>query len=728
MVRPTKKKKVAEKKVAEKKISGDAKAVLSRAKAKTSRSKASSSKTTTPRVKNTKVSNSTLPKPPTGPSTEQGNPSDATDSHDATPSDSGVSIAAPPSLRVPPEHVLCHAPWFNDIVSGASELHLAVLQGSMETLERMLRTSPDIVDSVSLVLSILLVDAEMVQALLSCADKRYESLEKNDSSRTGSYSALEWAYLAQEPEIVRLVANAMEQRASCDDVNESGGAGESSGEDVMVISSADSESLQKSYELNGVLLEFSSTLPEALRLLCRAIGCSEGSFKTESSLGLLTAVRARSYSLSSKLLSANVDPNSYTKEGTCPLLEACRLGWVEGAQLLLNYGAKADSEDAQGVTPLIVTGMLPPDKGACHLARALMDALVDGIAKSDQDDKIGEYIEKYGKEDQKNVAHHVCKQGCPLLLEYLLECLGTDDEVWDALDSQGRSPLNEAEEREQKDARFSSTFKIWKRCKVLEQAYPPGVTGEVRNGGAGKGNGKVIHAANKSGVGPAPYAYLDHAVEGHSRHGGARIEWSGESLTHSLCGKGICSGRRSNKAKYECHSRCLCLAATCEHRNVQSGFSLNLEVWYTGPEKKWGVKTKVDIPKGAFVFEYAGEIVTGEELRKREEEVSEGKGSFYYFELDVKNASDKNYCVDASRSGNASRFLNHACDPWSNLEGVHVFTTHRDHKLPILAFFAKRDILKDEELTINYGPKGPMCKCACKAPNCKYANTESHYR
>lgn len=55
-----------------------------------------------------------------------------------------------------------------------------------------------------------------------------------------------------------------------------------------------------------------------------------------------------------------------------------------------------------------------------------------------------------------------------------------------------------------------------------------------------------------------------------------------------------------------------------------------------------------------------------------------------------------NFCVDANKYGNCSRFINHLCD--ANLYTIRVFTDHRDPRFPTLAFFSVKEIAPLEEL------------------------------
>lgn len=79
------------------------------------------------------------------------------------------------------------------------------------------------------------------------------------------------------------------------------------------------------------------------------------------------------------------------------------------------------------------------------------------------------------------------------------------------------------------------------------------------------------------------------------------------------------------------------------------------------------------------------------------------------------------YTLDARMQGNIGRFFNHSCDP--NAFVQNVFIESHDLRFPIVAFFAKRPIEADDEITWNYNYKmgsieGRYLECTCGAPNC----------
>ncbi|XP_046845823.1 uncharacterized protein LOC124439604 [Xenia sp. Carnegie-2017] len=164
---------------------------------------------------------------------------------------------------------------------------------------------------------------------------------------------------------------------------------------------------------------------------------------------------------------------------------------------------------------------------------------------------------------------------------------------------------------------------------------------------------------------------------------------------------------------YECNMKCKCWS-TCRQRVVQHGINVALQLFKTA-EKGWAVRTQELIPKGTFVCEYIGEVLTDSEANQRDDDS-------YLFDLDLKGQSAL-FCLDAKFYGNITRFINHSCDP--NILPVRVFTDHQVKCCPRIAFFAARDIYPYEEICSNYGEKFWTVKkseffCLCKTSKCKY--------
>lgn len=165
---------------------------------------------------------------------------------------------------------------------------------------------------------------------------------------------------------------------------------------------------------------------------------------------------------------------------------------------------------------------------------------------------------------------------------------------------------------------------------------------------------------------------------------------------------------------FECNKLCLC-QKSCRNRVVQFGIKCRLQIFRT-PGKGWGVRTLKNIPKGSFICEYVGEVITDLDADHRDDDS-------YLFDLDSRDSDT--YCLDARYYGNVSRFINHLCD--ANLVPVKIFVDHHDLKFPRIAFFSSRDIKAFEELGFDYGDKFWRIKskwfhCECGSPLCRYSS------
>lgn len=130
---------------------------------------------------------------------------------------------------------------------------------------------------------------------------------------------------------------------------------------------------------------------------------------------------------------------------------------------------------------------------------------------------------------------------------------------------------------------------------------------------------------------------------------------------------------------------------------AQKGIQLQLQVFKT-IYKGWGLRTLEDIKKFTFVCEYAGELISIQEAKRRAQELTHETGNYL---IVLREHSSKDQVlrthVDARFYGNASRFINHSCSP--NLVMVPVRV---DSIVPRLALFAARNIEAGEELSFDY--------------------------
>jgi SET domain-containing protein len=89
------------------------------------------------------------------------------------------------------------------------------------------------------------------------------------------------------------------------------------------------------------------------------------------------------------------------------------------------------------------------------------------------------------------------------------------------------------------------------------------------------------------------------------------------------------------------------------------------QVFKTGQHKGWGLRTIEGLPKGKFVCEYVGEILTNIELYDRQMSSRSNARHTYPVLLDADWGTEgvlkdeEALCLDATYYGNVARFINH---------------------------------------------------------------------
>lgn len=109
-----------------------------------------------------------------------------------------------------------------------------------------------------------------------------------------------------------------------------------------------------------------------------------------------------------------------------------------------------------------------------------------------------------------------------------------------------------------------------------------------------------------------------------------------------------------------------------------------------------GIFTNSDIPKNSLIMVISGEVISGDECERREEE----EDNVYIF-------WNGDYYIDTSNT-NKIKYINHKCD--FNCDVI-------DRDNDTLSLIAYRNIKAGEELTIDYGYDEiyEYCNCAlCK--------------
>ncbi|XP_030564189.1 probable histone-lysine N-methyltransferase set-23 isoform X1 [Drosophila novamexicana] len=178
----------------------------------------------------------------------------------------------------------------------------------------------------------------------------------------------------------------------------------------------------------------------------------------------------------------------------------------------------------------------------------------------------------------------------------------------------------------------------------------------------------------------------------------------------------------------ECNDLCECPITLCTNRRVQYGPRKNLEVFESPLYKSKGLRTTADIPCGAFICEYAGELLTLSEAQRRLEHIDKNCLVNYILCLNEHVSPQSHYLVqkqllltivDPAQRGNIGRYLNHSCQP--NCEILPVRT---NCPIPKVGIFAKHDIYANEELCFHYAGEEHRegmsngKPCLCGAPYC----------
>lgn len=151
-----------------------------------------------------------------------------------------------------------------------------------------------------------------------------------------------------------------------------------------------------------------------------------------------------------------------------------------------------------------------------------------------------------------------------------------------------------------------------------------------------------------------------------------------------------------SKPVYECNSACAC-SKKCLNRCTQSSHISSLIVQPTD-SKGLGVFAGEELPRGQYIAEYTGEVLSLPTTQYRLNQLSRSESCFIVvYREHVANEKVLTTCVDASFYGNLTRFINHSCAP-----NVIMVPIRTDSVVPRLCLFTSRRIKKGEELCYSY--------------------------
>ncbi|KAL3687865.1 hypothetical protein R1sor_014174 [Riccia sorocarpa] len=227
-----------------------------------------------------------------------------------------------------------------------------------------------------------------------------------------------------------------------------------------------------------------------------------------------------------------------------------------------------------------------------------------------------------------------------------------------------------------------------------------------------------------------PHSFMPLHVIGvdRSRESDLRLDWQGELMYGRLPynSAGLLQLGPDSKDIIECNSRCKC-GPKCKNRELQKGLRCHLELFKT-EDRGWGVRTLEQIPRGRFVVEYVGDVITQAEADERGEKYDQNQLS-YLFNLDHPEVPHSDAIVlDGITMSNIARFINHSCE--GNLMIFRVFSETTDLRYFRIGMFAIQDIEVGDELSYDYNyalskdasevvDDPTAIRCFCGTPSCR---------
>lgn len=192
-------------------------------------------------------------------------------------------------------------------------------------------------------------------------------------------------------------------------------------------------------------------------------------------------------------------------------------------------------------------------------------------------------------------------------------------------------------------------------------------------------------------------------------------------LPRCVCEPGFCGEECLNRASFiECDPTCCPSGlADCTNRSIQEltarlavhPENIGIKIVYSG-SKGYGLYATRDFAPHELILEYTGDIIDTSEMERRLQHEYRGTDRFYCLSL------GQGLAIDSGRRGSEARFVNHSCNPNSEMQKWFVRGAPR-----VGLFAGDKGVTAGTEFTYDYNFdvfNGAIAqKCCCGEPTCR---------
>ncbi|XP_072963025.1 histone-lysine N-methyltransferase ASHH3 isoform X3 [Typha angustifolia] len=198
--------------------------------------------------------------------------------------------------------------------------------------------------------------------------------------------------------------------------------------------------------------------------------------------------------------------------------------------------------------------------------------------------------------------------------------------------------------------------------------------------------------------------YLTKKIKRRGEDDGIFCSCSPSSGSSTVCDRDCLCGALLSTCSQSCNCGNLCINKPFQNRPVKKVKLIKTEKCGSG------LVADENIRRGDFVIEYVGEVIDDKTCEERLWKMKHcGETNFYLCEI------NRDMVIDATYKGNKSRYINHSCQPNTEMQKWTIDGETR------IGIFATRDITKGEELTYDYQfvQFGADQDCYCGAIGCR---------